>query len=163
MSIRQAFFRWHWRQRGGLLACFAYWVMAAPTFLSLWRYRIWPTPAMTLLTLGAACNAVVTLLNGGRMPTTAPFTRAIWCGTDCEHPRRLLWLGDVFRIGRFWLSIGDLLMLSGCAVGLADWSRRKLRRLCAHGEVCGECGARFDDMAALDRHQQTAHLESVDV
>ncbi len=90
-----------------------------------WNRRV---PGMGLIGLGAACNLLAILANGGVMPASAAAVRAAGISVEpglfansavLEHPR-LLFLGDVIAVP--WppalanvLSVGDVLIALGAA------------------------------------------------
>lgn len=85
-------------------------------------------PGMRAIGLGAACNLVAILANGGVMPASAAAMRAAGIQAEpglfansavLEHPR-LLFLGDVIAIPRPLplanvLSVGDVIIALGAA------------------------------------------------
>ena len=109
--------RLHWIRRQGMVAATLFWGLALRSVLGAWQNRKMPAVPLALWTAGMLSNALVILANGGRMPTTAPWSRHPWCGQDCDHPKRLLWLGDRWRLrlGRreAWVSVGDALLVAG--------------------------------------------------
>lgn len=128
MRLLIPLFRWNFAHRGGgLIAALHVWGPLFAMFAGMWRKRTTPLLALIGWTLGLLCNGAVVLRNGGRMPTTADWSRHPWCGRDCDHPKRLLWLGDIFHVGHFWLSLGDLLLAAGSLAYFADWAWRRLR------------------------------------
>lgn len=100
-------------------------------------------PGLWVVGLGALCNLLAILANGGVMPASAAAMRAAGLVAEpglfansavLEHPR-LLFLGDVIAIPRSWpfanvLSIGDVLIALGAAavVHRASGSRLLGRR-----------------------------------
>ncbi len=119
--------RWHWVRRGGLGAALALWLLIARTIARCWTSRTTPLIPLLCWTVGMACNGLVILANGGRMPTTAPFSRAIWTGADDSRPKRLAWLGDCLHVGNRWASIGDCFILAGTVALVAECAYRALR------------------------------------
>jgi hypothetical protein len=83
----------------------------------------WPTGlAQYTFGLGVACNASVTLVNGGYMPVATHRklrgpARSLW--VQKESGQRLGFLADNFgnRFVRF--SVGDVLLLAGIALSFA--------------------------------------------
>ncbi len=119
--------RLHWVRRQGMLAASFFWLLGLRTVGNAWKARTIPAVPLALWTAGMASNGLVILANGGRMPTTAPWSRHPWCGQDCDHPKRLLWLGDVFRIGRAWASLGDALLVAGTAAFIGITARNAFK------------------------------------
>src|SRR5438132_13168729 len=101
-----------WQRMPGLGTCALFWgIAAASLFLG-------SSVGLSLLLLGAgiACNAAVTLANGGFMPVSAHWrlkgpARSLW--VQRQSGQRLLFLADNFgnRFVRF--SVGDVLLAIG--------------------------------------------------
>jgi hypothetical protein len=86
-------------------------------------------PGLWVVGLGALCNLLPILANGGVMPASAAAMRAagleaapgLFANSAVLEEPRLLFLGDVIAIPRSWpfanvLSVGDVLIALGAAV-----------------------------------------------
>lgn len=103
--------RFVWESYPVLWACLLFWgpvsVLHVANICGNPRYRV----GFTLMAVGALCNAVVTIANGGTMPVPGPPMRgvgSIWVEMGDES--RLIWLAD-FLPGR--MSIGDWILTAG--------------------------------------------------
>jgi hypothetical protein len=107
-----------WQRRPGLATCALFWAFAVVLL-----FVAWPTGlAQYTFGLGIACNASVTLINGGYMPVATHRklrgpARSLW--VQKESGQRLGFLADNFgnRFVRF--SVGDVLLLAGIALSFA--------------------------------------------
>ena len=109
-------FRVLWQWKPNLLTCAVFWGVAIGCeVVSICRHpqTAWRYTAL----LGASCNALVTLANGGLMPVLGLHgsPMAVWVKATSSH--RLLWLAD-----RFWgFSVGDFFIIGGLLSSLAYW------------------------------------------
>ena len=106
-----------WQRMPGLGTCALFWGIAAAAVVISWSVA----PSQFLLGAGIACNAAVTLANGGFMPVSAHWrrrgpARSLW--VQRQSGQRLLLLADNFgnRFVRF--SVGDVFLASGLIVSL---------------------------------------------
>ena len=104
-----------WQRMPGLGTCALFWGIAAASLLLGSSVG----PSLLLLGAGIACNAAVTLANGGFMPVSAHWrlkgpARSLW--VQRQSGQRLLFLADNFgnRFVRF--SVGDVLLAVGIAI-----------------------------------------------
>jgi hypothetical protein len=107
-----------WQRRPGFAACALFWGLAVVVLLLEWPSGL----AQYTFGLGVACNASVTLINGGYMPVATHRklrgpARSLW--VQKQSGQRLGFLADNFgnRFVRF--SIGDVFMLAGIALSFA--------------------------------------------
>ncbi len=101
----------------GLSTCALFWGLAAADLLLSWSVG----PSQLVLGAGIACNAAVTLANGGFMPVSARWkhkgpARSLW--VQKQSGQRLLLLADNFgnRFVRF--SVGDAFLAIGLSISL---------------------------------------------
>ena len=88
-------------------------------------------PGMVVIGLGALCNAIAIVANGGVMPASPTALRAAGIGTSTDgefanstvvEDPNLLFLGDVFSIPDSWpiidnvFSVGDVLIAIGIVI-----------------------------------------------
>src|SRR5437870_11904797 len=106
-----------WRRMPGLGTCVLFWGIAAASLLLGSSVG----PSLLLLGAGIACNAAVTLANGGFMPVPTRWrrkgpARSLW--VQRQSGQRLLSLADNFgnRFVRF--SVGDVFLASGLIIAL---------------------------------------------
>jgi len=106
-----------WQRMPGLGTCALFWGLAAVAVVLNWSFA----PSQLLLAAGIACNAAVTLANGGFMPVSTHWkrrgpARSLW--VQRQSGQRLLILADNFgnRFVRF--SIGDVFLVSGLILSL---------------------------------------------
>jgi hypothetical protein len=109
-----------WTRKPGLLTCGLFW--GSPLVLVTLGFEV--VPSQFLLVGGLACNALVTLANGGYMPVRAQWrqrgpARSLWVQrTSGQH---LLFLADNF--GNRWIrfSVGDVLIAAGIVLSIAGY------------------------------------------
>ena len=97
----------------------------------LWLNR--RLPGVWIIALGALCNAVAIVANGGVMPAAEPAlataglpaqTPGEFANSAAVHTPVLGWLGDVFAVPEAWgpfanvFSVGDVIIAAGLAVAL---------------------------------------------
>jgi hypothetical protein len=114
-----------WKHTAALPLCVTFWIVVL-----LWAVRPIarrrPSLVWALVLVGVLSNAVVTLANSGVMPadysadTFVPASR-IWQPATTD--RHLLWLSDHRVLDYF--SVGDLCLLTGCALGFILRRRNK--------------------------------------
>jgi hypothetical protein len=114
-----------WKHTAALLLCVTFWILVL-----LWAVRpiarLRPSLVWALVLVGVLSNAVVTLANSGVMPADysadrfVPASR-IWQPATTD--RHLLWLSDHRVLDYF--SVGDLCLLTGCALGFILRRRKK--------------------------------------
>jgi len=104
-----------WQRMPGLGTCALFWGIAAAEVLFSWSLG----PSQLLLGAGIACNAAVTLANGGFMPVSTHWkgkgpARSLW--VQRQSGQRLLLLADNFgnRFVRF--SVGDVFLAIGIVI-----------------------------------------------
>ena len=104
-----------WQRMPGLGTCALFWGIAAAEVLLSWSLG----PSQLLLGGGIACNAAVTLANGGFMPVSTHWkgkgpARSLW--VQRQSGQRLLFLADNFgnRFVRF--SVGDVFLVIGIVI-----------------------------------------------
>ena len=107
-----------WQRRPGLAACAFFWGLAVVVLLLAWPSGL----AQDTFGLGVACNASVTLINGGYMPVATHRklrgpARSLW--VQKQSGQRLGFLADNFGNRFIRFSIGDVFMLAGIAFSLA--------------------------------------------
>ena len=106
-----------WQRIPGLATCALFWALAVVFLAFAWPVGI----PMFVFAAGIACNASVTLANGGFMPVAAHRkaagpARSLW--VQRHTGQRLLFLADNF--GNRWIrfSVGDVLLLGGIVLSL---------------------------------------------
>lgn len=96
-----------WQVYPGVFTCLAFWAVALISGVHD------DAPGRWVWLTGTACNALVTLANGGYMPVLGPEGKnafSLWVSGGESH--RLLWLAD-----RFWgFSIGDFFIGAGLLI-----------------------------------------------
>jgi hypothetical protein len=104
-----------WQRMPGLGTCALFWVLAAAAVV----FSSSLAPSQLLLGAGIACNAAVTLANGGFMPVSTHWkrkgpARSLW--VQRQSGQRLLFLADNFgnRFVRF--SVGDVFLVVGLII-----------------------------------------------
>ena len=104
-----------WQRMPGLGTCALFWGIAAASLVFNWSVE----PSQLLLGAGIACNAAVTLANGGFMPVSTHWkgkgpARSLW--VQRQSGQRLLFLADNFgnRFVRF--SVGDVFLVIGIVI-----------------------------------------------
>jgi len=109
-----------WQRMPGLGSCALFWGIAAAAMLSSWSGE----PSQLLLGAGIACNAAVTLANGGFMPVSTHWkrkgpARSLW--VQRQSGQRLLLLADNFgnRFVRF--SVGDVFLAIGLIISFLGY------------------------------------------
>lgn len=108
-----------WQRRPGLLTCCLFWVVAAALIGFAWTWTVY----QGFLAAGIACNALVTLANGGYMPVAshrklAGPARSVW--VQREDAKYLLFLGDNFGNNHVRFSIGDVLLAAGIVLSVVN-------------------------------------------
>ena len=106
-----------WQRGPNVFTCALFWIAASAILVIGWTWTVY----QLLLAAGIACNALVTLANGGFMPVASHRklsgpARSVW--VQRENARHLLFLGDNWgnRFVRF--SIGDTLLAAGIALSI---------------------------------------------
>lgn len=114
-----------WREHPDVAICAAFWLsVVSALYLTKLIYR----PAGLVVLLGAVCNAVVTVFNGGVMPVVGmpnTFSPAFPIWQAAHGNQGLLTLAD--HASLYYFSIGDFLLMIGAAILL--FSRRSRFRL----------------------------------
>ena len=101
-----------WQMYPNLLCCIGFWVVV------LWLNRPKKESPQTFLAfVGAACNAVATITNGGKMPVLGKFGSPVSVWREARPGDHLLILCD--RFGGF--SIGDLLIGGWFVIAIGLW------------------------------------------
>jgi hypothetical protein len=101
-----------WQGRPNELTCGLFWGVAAAVIVAGWTWDI----SQGFFVAGVACNAAVTLANGGFMPVAshrrlAGPARSVW--VQREDAKHLLFLGDNWGNNHIRFSVGDTLLLAG--------------------------------------------------
>jgi len=114
-----------WHIYPNLLCCIGFWAVV------LWLNRPRKKSPMTFFVfLGAACNAVATITNGGKMPVLGKYGSPVSVWRAARTGDHVLILCD--RFGGF--SIGDVLIGGGFILGIGLWSwKLKTRRVLSGG------------------------------
>jgi len=106
-----------WQRYPSLLTCALFWSATAAIVLIGWTWDA----SNALFVAGIACNAAVTLANGGFMPVAAfrkgqGAARSVWVQrTDSQH---LLFLADNWGNRHIRFSVGDTLLLGGIVLAI---------------------------------------------
>jgi hypothetical protein len=106
-----------WQRMPGLGTCALFWGLAAAAVAVNWSV----VPSQVLLGAGIACNAAVTLANGGFMPVSAHWrgkgpARSLW--VQRQSGQRLLFLADNFGNRFIRFSVGDVFLAMGLIASL---------------------------------------------
>ena len=106
-----------WQMYPNLLCCIAFWAVV------LWLNRpMKKSPKSLLVFLGAACNAVATIANGGRMPVLGKYGSPVSVWRAARPGDHFLILCD--RFGGF--SIGDVLIGVWFVLAIGLWLWKKV-------------------------------------
>jgi hypothetical protein len=101
-----------WQMYPNLWCCAGFWAVV------LWLNRPRKKSPQTLLVfIGAACNAVATIINGGKMPVLGKYGSPVSVWRAARSGDHLLILCD--RMGGF--SIGDVLIAGAFVLGIGLW------------------------------------------
>jgi len=101
-----------WQIYPNLSCCIGFWAVV------LWLNRPRKKSPYTFLAFaGAACNAVATIANGGKMPVLGKYGSPVSVWRAARHGDHLLILCD--RFGGF--SIGDVLIGGSFILGIGLW------------------------------------------
>jgi hypothetical protein len=114
-----------WGFNPGLMACFVFWFFELhPRCVTSHsgRYRI----AFGLSYLGAWCNGLATLANGGRMPVLDYTGTGTGIHVAMTEASRLPLLCDILPMGFATGSIGDVFIIGGLLVALLMWIAQKV-------------------------------------
>ena len=110
-----------WQKRPGFATCALFW---AGSFVIIVVLGWVDAPSQYLLAGGIACNALVTLVNGGFMPVASHRklsgpARSLWVQrTDSQ---RLTFLADNFGNNTLRFSVGDVLLLFGIILSFVGY------------------------------------------
>jgi hypothetical protein len=109
-----------WQRWPGIVPCAVFWGLSAVVLVFAWPLGV----SQVTFGAGIACNAAVTLANGGYMPVAAHRriagpARSLW--VQRQTGQHLLFLADNF--GNRWIrfSVGDVLLLAGIIVSVAGY------------------------------------------
>jgi hypothetical protein len=114
-----------WQVYPNLWCCLGFWIVV----LLLNRPRRKSLESL-LVFVGAACNAVATVANGGRMPVLGKYGSPVSVWRAARPGDHMLILGD--RFGGF--SVGDALIGASFALGIGLWLWRRASNRLLSGE-----------------------------
>ena len=115
-----------WQSWPGVELCALFWLISLADEPLRWRFigskrRI----CYGLAFLGALCNAVATLANGGYMPVlNMKEPSSVW--VPMTEASRVAWLCDIYPIGFVTGSLGDLFIVAALLGLLLVWAAEKV-------------------------------------